>query len=106
MIMKFNRTLLAAGLLFAALPAFAHHPFGECRQVDRKTIRCTGGFDEKPVSGLRIDVLDDQDRILIQGKLDAQASFTFEKPAVPFYVLIDAGPGLVVEIDDDELRPR
>lgn len=94
---------MATGLLLAALAALAHHPFAECRQIDGKTIRCTGGFDGKPIPGLPIDVLDD-DRILIRGKLDAEASFIFEKPAVPFYVLIDAGPGLVVEIDDDEIE--
>jgi hypothetical protein len=104
LIMKRFQTTLAAGLLLAALPAFAHHPFGECRQVDRKTVRCTGGFDEKPVPGLRIDILDDQDKILIRGRLDAKASFTFDKPAVPFYVLIDAGPGQVVGIDDTEVK--
>lgn len=104
MIMKRFQTTLAVGLLLAALPAFAHHPFGECRQVDRKIIRCTGGFDEKPVPGLRTDVLDDQGNILIRGKLDAQASFSFEKPAEPFYVLIDAGPGQAVEIDDEDIR--
>lgn len=102
---RFKRHPLAASLLLVSAAAFAHHPFGECRHVDRETIRCTGGFDEKPVSGLRIDVLDDDDRILIRGKLDAAASFTFAKPAVPFYVLFDAGPGQVVEIDDGEVKP-
>lgn len=104
MTMKSKYYPLTFGLLLWSVAVFAHHPFGECRQIDRKTIRCTGGFDQKPVPGLRIDVLDEQDRILIRGKLDAQASFTFEKPAVPFYVLMDAGPGQVVEIDDDEVR--
>lgn len=102
--MKSARYVLAAGLLLAATSALAHHPFGECRQVDGKTIRCTGGFDGKPIPGLPIDVLDDDDKILIRGKLDAEASFTFEKPAVPFYVLIDAGPGQVAEIDDAEIK--
>lgn len=80
--------------------------------LDRKTCRSppcqlsptTLSADETPVPGLRIDVLDDRDRILIRGKLDAKASFTFEKPAGPFYVLIDAGPGQGVEIDDTEVK--
>ncbi|MBW7900701.1 MAG: hypothetical protein H3C26_04450 [Rhodocyclaceae bacterium] len=95
---------LAAGLLLAAAPALAHHPFGECAHLNPETIRCSGGFDEKPLPGLRIDVLDDEDKILVRGELDAQASFTFPRPAVPFYVLIDAGPGQVMEIDDREVK--
>ncbi|THF63387.1 hypothetical protein [Pseudothauera rhizosphaerae] len=95
---------LAAGLLLAAAPALAHHPFGECAHLNPETVRCSGGFDEKPIPGLRIDVLDGDDNILIGGRLDAQASFTFERPAVPFYVLIDAGPGHVVEIDGEEVK--
>lgn len=102
--MKWTHCPPALGLLLACVAAAAHHPFGECRQMERQTVRCTGGFDGKPVPGMRIDVLNGGDRILIRGKLDAQASFTFDRPAAPFYVLIDAGPGQVVEIDAAQIR--
>ncbi|MFT4160776.1 hypothetical protein [Shinella sp.] len=99
---------LACGLWTVCLPqAWAHgyEPFGRCAHQDAKTIRCTGGMDGRLLPGLRIDVLaDDGDRILVRGRLDAQGAFAFEKPAVPFYVLIEAKPGKTVEIDDGEIK--
>lgn len=105
MTMKTKYRMGLLGLLLLPATAFAHHPFGECRYIEPTTIRCTGGFDAALLPNLPIEVLDDRDRVLIRGRLDARASFTFARPAVPFYVLIDAGPGLVVEIDDSEVAP-
>ena len=41
--------------------------------------------------------------ILVPGKLGEDSTLTFKKPAAEFYVLFDAGPGHVVEIDQADI---
>lgn len=98
--------LLAALSMTCVQQAQAHgyELFGHCMRQGEKMVRCTGGVDGTPLAGLRIDVLTDDDELLVRGQLDAEGTFTFETPSLPFYVLIDAKPGLAVEIDDGEIK--
>lgn len=104
--MKKGYCVFAGLLMICSQQVLAHgyEMFGDCIRQDAKTIRCTGGVNGKPLAGLRIDVLSDGDAILVRGRLDADGAFSFDAPSAPFYVLIEAKPGLVVVIDDGEIE--
>ena len=92
-------------LASAALPALAHQaPFCQCAPLDARTIRCTAGFSgDAPATGVPLEVIAYDQRVLVAGRLDEQSSFTFRRPDEPFYILFDAGPGYTVEIDHQDL---
>jgi hypothetical protein len=84
--------------------ALAHSPIGECRAIDAEQIKCTGGFsDGSDAPGMILDVIGDDETILLAAKLGADSTLTFKKPGTKFYVLFDAGPGHVVEIDQADI---
>ena len=93
------RPLRAALLVLCAgfsASALAHNPMCECKAIDAEQIKCTGGFsDGSGAPGVTI---------LVPGKLGADSTLTFKKPGAEFYVLFDAGPGHVVEIDQADIE--
>ncbi len=94
--------LLSAGFAGNAL---AHNPMCECKQIDAEQIRCTGGFsDGSGAPGVTLDVIGYDETILVPGKLGADSTLTFKRPSAEFYVLFDAGPGHVVEIDQADIE--
>lgn len=103
------RTLGASALIalcagFSPL-ALSHNPMCECKEIDGEQIRCTGGFsDGSGAPGVTLDVIGYDESILVPGKLGADSSLTFKKPSSEFYVLFDAGPGHVVEIDQADIE--
>lgn len=98
----------AAALLGVALSAsaLAHAPFCECTALDAQTIRCVGGFtDGSAAAGVTLDVMSAADnRVLLPGKLGADSSLTFKRPAEDFYILFDVGPGYQVEVEPSEIK--
>ena len=88
------RLPLAALLLGMSGAALAHNPICECEEVQAGEIRCKGGFS---------DVIGYDEQILVPGKLGADSTLTFKRPDGEFYVLFDAGPGHVVEIDHADI---
>ena len=96
--------LLAAGAAFSG-NALAHNPMCECKAIDAEQIQCTGGFsDGSGAPGVTLDVIGYDETILVPGKLGSDSTLTFKKPASEFYVLFDAGPGHVVEIDQADIE--
>ncbi|WP_248796636.1 hypothetical protein [Pseudomonas sp. MWU13-2105] len=94
--------LLATGFSTSAL---AHNPICECKQLDAEQIQCKGGFsDGSAASGVTLDVIGYDESILLPGKLGQDSSLTFKKPESDFYVLFDAGPGHIVEIDHADIE--
>ena len=101
-----RRPSLALGLLVATCSnlALAHNPMCECKQIDDQQIRCTGGFsDGSGAPGVTLDVVGYDESILVPGKLGSDSTVTFKRPDGEFYVLFDAGPGHVVEIDQADI---
>lgn len=84
--------------------ALAHNPICECEEVQAGEIRCKGGFsDGSGAPGVTLDVIGYDEQILVPGKLGADSTLTFKRPDGEFYVLFDAGPGHVVEIDHADI---
>ncbi|CAO3426309.1 hypothetical protein [Azospirillum doebereinerae] len=102
--------VLAAGLALPALPftistAHAHYPICECRMADGQTVVCTGGFsDGSKAAGVVLDVIAYDEQILVKGKLGADSTLSFPRPAQDFYVLFDAGPGHTVEVEHSSIK--
>ncbi|TEA79619.1 hypothetical protein [Allopusillimonas ginsengisoli] len=100
------RPLALASLLCFAPLAAAHNPMASCEQVADDTIQCKGGFsDGSGAPGVTLDVISYDEEILVPGKLDQNSSIKFPRPDKDFYVLFDAGPGHIVEIDHTEISP-
>lgn len=103
--MKLKFVLPAALGILAASPALAHYPVCECKMVDAKTVKCTGGFsDGSKAPGVTLDVISYDEQVLVKGKLDADSSIIFPRPAQDFYVLFDAGPGHTVEVEHTSIK--
>ncbi|MBV6290339.1 hypothetical protein [Pseudomonas aegrilactucae] len=103
------RRLTGAALLLAASAfsslALAHNPICECKEIADGQIQCTGGFsDGSGAPGVTLDVVGYDESILVPGKLGADSTLTFKRPDAEFYVLFDAGPGHVVEIDQADIE--
>jgi len=103
-----NKPTLAAGfiaLLGFCGQALAHNPMCECKAIEDGQIRCTGGFsDGSGAPGVTLDVIGYDETILVPGKLSADSTLTFKRPDAEFYVLFDAGPGHIVEIDQADIE--
>lgn len=96
--------LLFLLLLGTAGTALAHNPMCECEPIDTEQIKCTAGFsDGSGAPGVTLDVIGYDEEILVPGKLGEDSSLTFKRPEGEFYVLFDAGPGHVVEIDHADI---
>lgn len=100
-----GRTLVGLALL-AGGAAWAHNPVVECRQVSADTIVCRGGFSDGSLApGVKLDVVGYDDKVLMAGKLGKDSTLSFKKPKGEFFVLFDAGPGHIVEVDHAEITP-
>ena len=98
------RRLALPLLALAATPALAHNPMCDCTETGEQ-ITCKGGFsDGSGAPGVTLDVIGYDETILVPGKLGADSTLTFKKPSSEFYVLFDAGPGHVVEIDQADIE--
>ena len=105
-LLRLTRTCAVLALsLGASNYALAHNPMCECKEIPGEQIQCTGGFsDGSGAPGVTLDVIGYDESILVPGKLGAVSTLTFQKPASEFYVLFDAGPGHVVEIDQADIQ--
>jgi len=100
-----NFSLAALAVLTFSGAAMAHTPIAECTQFADQTIECRGGFsDGSKAAGVTLEVIGYDEKVLIMDKLDKDAKLRFKRPDVDFYVILDAGPGHVVEVDQSEIK--
>lgn len=85
--------------LFFTCQAHAHTPLLTVDDNEDGTIYLEGGFSTgSSAAGSKILLKDKSGKILWQGKLDESGCIeALKKPAVPYLVILDAGPGHVVE---------
>ena len=88
--------LLAVFFVPQALP---HTPLCACSDEGNGTILCEGGFsDGASGEGVKMQVLDADGKVLIEGKMNEDSQFTFKKPEGEYTVIFDAGPGHAVKV--------
>jgi hypothetical protein len=99
-----GRAAAALLALAAATPVQAHYPYCLCAKHG-ETIRCKGGFsDGGGAAGVKLDVIGYDETVLIARTFGGESVIEFRPPTVEFYVLFDAGPGQVVEVDHADIR--
>ncbi len=99
--------LTAAGAAIAlamALPAAAHTPLAACYDNGDGTVVCEGGFsDGSSAAGVLFLVRDARGHTVIEGRMDENGEYWFDKPRGGYSVLFDAGPGHRIEIAGDDI---
>ena len=105
-VMKTLRIVLC--MLFLIFGFFAvssaHTPFMACFDNGDGTITCNGEFsDGSSAAEVAIRIVDGQEKILIQGRMDEDSEYTFKRPKGVFTVILDAGPGHVVKEKSDNI---
>ena len=85
-------------------PAAAHTPLCSCYENGDGTVTCEGGFsDGSSASGVRMRVEKSAGGVLIEGKMNEDSEYTFDKPDAAYRVVFDGGDGHVIEIDGKEI---
>jgi hypothetical protein len=96
--------LAVTGLVLAGRLALAHSAICTCFLDKGDTVTCEGGFsDGSSATGVALRVLDANDKLLVDGKMDKEGTFTFKKPTGEYHVVFDAGQGHVVTIDGGDI---
>jgi len=91
-------------LILSSGAAAAHTPVCACYDNGDGTVLCEGGFsDGASASGVRMVVYGDTDTIVLEGAMDENSEFVFDKPGDAFRVLFDAGEGHQIDIPSDEI---
>ena len=101
------RRLIVCSALMVTLTtagAFAHTPICACYDNGDGTVLCEGGFsDGASASGVAIKIYDGADALILEGKMNEDSEFEFDKPDGDYRVVFDAGPGHEVEIDGSDI---
>ena len=94
---------LTLGLVFTGV-AFAHTPLCACYENGDGTVTCKGGFaDGSSASGVQMRIEDNSGTVLIEGKMDEDSEFTFDKPSGNYKIVFDAEEGHRIEIYGKEV---
>lgn len=104
-----NKRILAMTALPLALAAativHAHNAICSCYENDKGSITCEGGFsDGSKAVGVPLQVLDPSGKVLVEGAMGKDSSFTFPKPKGAYRVKFNAGEGHIVTIDGRDIE--
>jgi hypothetical protein len=96
--------LLPVGLAVAVV-ARGHNAICSCFENDDGSITCEGGFsDGAKAVGVPLLVVDASGKVLLEGVMGKDSSYTFPRPKVPFRVKFNAGEGHVITIDGRDIE--
>ena len=102
--LKTGAAMAAALLLAAPSVASAHTPIAACYDNGDGSVLCEGGFsDGSSAAGVPMLVRDAAGAALIEGRVDENGEFAFEKPDGFVDVLFDGGEGHRVVIPADRI---
>ena len=97
--MKSLATGASFGLVLLTGPTIAHTPICNCYDNGDDTVTCEGGFsDGGSAAGVPIRVVDERDRVLLNGEMAEDGTYTFDRPSEEFHVIFDAGQSHLVTI--------
>ncbi len=98
-------TALSISVLALANAAMAHSPICACYDNGDGTVTCEGGFsDGASAEGVAMRIVDESDRVLQVGEMDARSTYTFDMPDGEFHVIFDAGMSHIVTIFSDDIE--
>ena len=97
----FKKILISSALLVSSLSA--HTAVMACFDNGDATITCEGGFsDGASGSGVAM-YIKQNDRTIVEGVMNEDSEFTFDKPKGEYAVYFDAGEGHVVMIKGKDI---
>lgn len=101
----FLASVATLGAMFVIPASFAHTPLCNCYDNGDDTVTCEGGFsDGASAAGVTMRILDERDRLLVDGAMADDSTFTFDRPAGDFHVIFDAGQSHIVTIFSDDIE--
>ncbi len=87
--------------------SFAHYPILTCsvqQTNEKKVVICEASFSNRAKApNVIMEIFSDEDEVLASGTTDDQAMYQFPLPDSDYFILMDAGPGHVLEISNDEV---
>lgn len=89
-------------LLFSGI-TLAHTPVCRCELEDSDVIYIGQFHDGSEAADIPITVFDANNLPLIEGQFNKQSRFLFTIPQPPFYIIMDAGPGEMFEVDSRDI---
>ena len=102
-----------SAFLVGTASSFAHYPLLDCQytthqesnqQNNNEIVSCEAGFsDRSKAPNVVMEVFSEDDEVLAQGHTDDKAMFQFDRPDGAFFIIMDAGPGHVLEISDEDI---
>jgi hypothetical protein len=100
-----TRSLLAMAVFFlVAGVAQAHTPLCSCFDNGDNTVTCEGGFsDGSSAAGVAMKIETPDGGIFLEGKMNDDSEFTFDKPKEDYTVLFDAGEGHRIRVPSKEI---
>jgi len=102
MFFKRGGVIILCALISA--PVMAHSIFLDCGTKE-ELVECKVSFsDGSKAENTPFEVISYDDELLIQGKTDTASSFSFNTPDQEYYILLDAGPGHVLELDMQDIE--
>lgn len=102
------KNLVIAGVFFITMgfsgAAFAHSPILNCFDNGDGTITCEGGFsDGSSASGVKMRITDAEGKDILEGKMNEDSEYSFNKPETDYKVIFDAGEGHAVEVEGSKI---
>jgi uncharacterized GH25 family protein len=95
-------------LLFSGF-SFAHYPILSCsviNQDSQEQVVCEASFSNRATApGVIMEIFSEDDEVISSGVTDNNSLYQFPLPEGDFFILMDAGPGHVLEISNDEVTP-
>lgn len=102
--MLLKTSVATAALLISATLAQAHTPLCSCFDNGDDTITCEGGFsDGSSASGVTMRIETPDGRVQLEGKMNEDSEFTFDKPKDDYIVMFDAGEGHKIKVPGKEI---
>lgn len=87
------KNIIFVVVIFATTSAFSHSALMSCFDNQDNTITCEAGFsDGSGASGINFKVLQN-DKIILESKINENSEITFDKPSGEFEAILDGGDG-------------
>ena len=102
--MLLKTSVATAALLLTATISQAHTPLCSCFDNGDETITCEGGFsDGSSASGVTMRIETPDGSVQLEGKMNEDSEFTFDKPKGDYVVMFDAGEGHKIKVPGKEI---
>ncbi len=91
-------------VMLGAGGAWAHTPLCGCFDNGDGTVTCEGGFsDGSSASGVKMRVETPDGKVIIEGVMDEDSEYSFDKPSQDYVVVFDGGDAHVLRLSGGDI---